>query len=78
MATTESEIMSMAMRLAAQGTQVGMTEAQIMALSATMSSLGIEAEAGGTAMTTVLKKIDKAVGDGGKSLQGFANAASYK
>ncbi|API92721.1 MULTISPECIES: phage tail tape measure protein [unclassified Virgibacillus] len=75
MATTESEIMSMAMRLAAQGAQVGMTEAQIMALSATMSSLGIEAEAGGTAMTTVLKKIDKAVGDGGKSLQGFANAA---
>ena len=75
MATTESEIMSMAMRLAAQGSQVGMTEAQIMALSATMSSLGIEAEAGGTAMTTVLKKIDKAVGDGGKSLQGFAKAA---
>ncbi|GIP63368.1 hypothetical protein J32TS6_19230 [Virgibacillus pantothenticus] len=75
MATTESEITSMAMRLAAQGSQVGMTEAQIMALSATMSSLGIEAEAGGTAMTTVLKKIDKAVGDGGKSLQGFAKAA---
>ncbi|GIP61937.1 hypothetical protein J32TS6_04920 [Virgibacillus pantothenticus] len=75
MATTESEIMSMAMRLAAQGAQVGMTEAQIMALSATMSSLGIEAEAGGTAMTTVLKKIDKAVGEGGKSLQGFAKAA---
>lgn len=75
MATTESEIMSMAMRLAAQGAQVGMTEAQIMALSATMSSLGIEAEAGGTAMTTVLKKIDKAVGEGGGSLQGFAKAA---
>lgn len=75
MATTESEIMSMGMRLAAQGKQVGMSEAQIMALSATMSSLGIEAEAGGTAMTTVLKKIDKAVGAGGKSLSKFAKAA---
>ena len=75
MATTESEISSMAMRLAAQGAQVGMTEAQIMALAATMSSLGIQAEMGGTAMTTILKKIQSAVGEGGKSLQGFAKVA---
>lgn len=75
MATTESEIMSMGMRLAAQGAQVGMTEAQIMALAGTMSSLGIQAEMGGTAMTTILKKIDSAVGEGGKSLSGFAKAA---
>lgn len=74
-ATTEAEIVAMGMRLAAQGKQVGMTEAQIMALAATMSSLGIEAEAGGTAMTTVLKKIQTAVGEGGKSLDGFAKAA---
>lgn len=75
MATTEAEISSMAMRLAAQGSQVGMTEAQIMALAATMSSLGIQAEMGGTAMTTILKKIQSAVGEGGKSLQGFAKVA---
>ncbi|PAE21960.1 phage tail tape measure protein [Bacillus sp. 7504-2] len=74
-ATTESEIVSMALRLAAQGKQVGMSEAQINALAATMSSLGIEAEAGGTAMTTVLKKIQTAVGGGGKALAGFAKAA---
>lgn len=75
MATTEAEIMSMAMRLAAQGKQVGMSEAQIVALSGTLSSLGIEAEAGGTAMTTILKKIQTAVGEGGASLEGFAKAA---
>ena len=75
MATTESEIMSMAMRLAAQGSQVGMTEAQILALSASMSSLGIEAEAGGTAMTTVLKKMQNAVSNGGNDLKAFADAA---
>src|SRR5690606_27415567 len=56
MATTEGEITAMSLRLAAQGKQVGMTEDQILALSAAMSSVGIEAEAGGTAMTTVLKK----------------------
>lgn len=75
MATTESEIVRMGMRLAAQGSQVGMSEAQIMALAATMSSLGIEAEAGGTAMTMVLKKIDRAVGEGGDSLADFAKAS---
>jgi TP901 family phage tail tape measure protein len=75
MATTESEISSMSMRLAAQGSQVGMTEAQILALAGTMSSLGIEAEAGGTAMTTVLKKIDSAVGEGDVMLKEFAKAA---
>lgn len=75
MATTEAEIVSMAMRLAAQGKQVGMTEAEIMALSGTMSSLGIQAEAGGTAMTTILKKIQTATGEGGKSLDAFAKAA---
>lgn len=75
MATTESEISSMSMRLAAQGSQVGMSESQIVALAATMSSLGIEAEAGGTAMTTVLKKIDGAVGESGKELDKFAKAS---
>lgn len=75
MATTESEIVSMGMRLAAQGVQVGMSEAQIMALAGSMSSLGIQAEMGGTAMTTILKKIDKAVGEGGKSIAAFAKAA---
>lgn len=74
-ATTESEIMSMSMRIAAQGKLVNMSESDITALAATMSSLGIEAEAGGTAMTTVLKKIDKAVGAGGKELQAFAEAS---
>lgn len=75
MATTEAEIVEMGMRLAAQGKQVGMSESQIMALSATMSSLGINAEAGGTAMTTILKKIQMAVGAGGKDLEAFAKAA---
>lgn len=75
MATTESEIMSMGMRLAAQGAQVGMTEAQIMALAGTMSSLGIQAEMGGTAMTTILKKLQRAVADGGVELRTWAEVA---
>lgn len=75
MATTEGEITNMAMRLAAQGKQVGMSEAEIMALAGTMSSLGIESEAGGSAMTQVLTKMQKAVMGGGKELDDFAKAA---
>lgn len=75
MATTEAEIMSMGMRLAAQGKQVGMSEAQIMALAGTMSSLGIQAEMGGTAMTTILKKMQGAAMDGGAALGTWAEVA---
>ncbi|CAG9608056.1 phage tail tape measure protein [Pseudoneobacillus rhizosphaerae] len=75
MATTEAEIVEMSLRLAGQGKQIGLTEAQITALAGTMSSLGIEAEAGGTAMSTVLKKMQAAVMNGGKSLNAFSKAA---
>ncbi|MDY6054340.1 phage tail tape measure protein [Micrococcus sp.] len=74
-ATTESEIVGMSMRLAGVGQQMGMTEGDVMGLAAAMSSVGIEAEAGGTAMSTVMKKIDADVRAGGKNLQGWANAA---
>ena len=46
-ATTESEIVAMGMRLASAGKLAGLTEPEIMALAAAMSSVGIEAEAGG-------------------------------
>lgn len=74
-ATTEAEIVAMGMRLAGQGAQIGMTEAQIMALAAAMSSVGIEAEAGGTAMSTTLKKMQTAVSLAGEDLDKFASVA---
>lgn len=75
MATTEKDIVNMAMRLSGTGAQIGLTESDIMALSASMASVGINAEAGGSAMSTVMKKIQNAVSDGGDDLQGFAQAA---
>jgi len=74
-ATTEAEIVNMGMRLAGQGAQIGLTEAQIMALAAAMSSVGIEAEAGGTAMSTVLKRMQTAVSLAGEDLDKFASVA---
>ena len=53
MATTEADIVSMAMGLAGAGKHVGMSEAQIMSFAAALSSVGIEAEAGGSAFSKV-------------------------
>lgn len=74
-ATTEADIVAMSTRLASAGTLAGLTEPEIMALAAAMSSVGIEAEAGGTAMTQTLGAIEKAVANGEEDLQEFARIA---
>lgn len=74
-ATTESKIVAMGTRLASAGKLAGLTEPEIMALAAAMSSVGIEAEAGGTAMTQTLNAIEKAVAKGGDDLAEFARIA---
>lgn len=47
----------------------------ILALSTAMSSVGINAEAGGTAMTQTMTAISKAVSAGGDDLETFAKIA---
>ena len=74
-ATTEADIVSMAMRLAGAGTQVGMTEANIVSLAAALSSVGIEAEAGGSAFSKVMVSMQLAVETGNDSLKDFASVA---
>jgi len=74
-ATTESDITQMGTRLASAGKLAGLTEPEIFALSAAMSSVGIEAEAGGTAMTQTLSAIEKAVVNGKEALDTYAEVA---
>lgn len=74
-ATSEAEIMNMSSRLAASSRLVGITTPNVLGLATAMSSVGIEAEAGGTAMSTVMTKVDKAVASGGAKLQNFAKVA---
>jgi len=75
MATTEAEISEMALRLAGAGKQVGMTEPQILGLAAALSSVGIEAQAGGSAMSKVMVNIQLAIAKGGEKLEQFADVA---
>ncbi|HEL2279030.1 TPA: phage tail tape measure protein [Streptococcus suis] len=75
MATTEQDIVDMGLRLASSGKLAGLTEAQIMALAATLSSVGMEAEAGGSAMSRVMQKMNTAVAEGEEALDKFAAVA---
>jgi len=75
LATTESEIVEMGLRIAGAGAQIGLTEAQILAFAGSLSSVGIEAEAGGSAVSRVMVDIANAVAVGGDSVKGFADVA---
>lgn len=74
-ATTEADIVEMATRLAATGELAGLSEAQIMALATAMSSVGIEAESGGSTMSKLLKKMQVAVETESDALKDFASVA---
>ncbi len=75
LATTESEIVNMALRLAGTGAQVGMTEDQILSLAAAASSVGLEAEAGGSAFSRVMSMMQLAAEEGGEALTALASVA---
>lgn len=75
LATTESEIAAMGLRLAGAGSQVGMSEAQILSFAGALSSVGIEAEAGGSAVSKVIVDMQLAVENGGDALESFASVA---
>lgn len=75
MATSESKISAMAQGVAAAGSQIGMSESEILGVSAALSSMGIEAEAGGTAISTIMSNIDKDVATNSENLKTWAAAA---
>lgn len=73
--TTEAEILTLSGRMAAAGRIAGLSEADVMGFAATLTSVGVEAEAGGTAMSKTFVKVRDAVLDGGDSLDTFARVA---
>lgn len=73
--TTESEITDLALRLAGTSKQVGMSESSVFGLAGAMSSLGINAESGGTSMSRVMQKVNTAVIAGGEEVEKFAKIA---
>ena len=74
-AATESEIAYMAVRMGKYGNTVGMSTADVLGYSAALSSMGIEAQLGGSAIGRTWLDIETAVGAGGEALEAYAKYA---
>ena len=75
LATTESDISNMALRLAGVSSAANFSQAEILGMSGAMSALGIKAEAGGSAMTRIIQDISKNVANGTDKVQEYARVS---
>lgn len=71
-AATEADIVEFAKRIAGAGKIAGLSVAEVEGIGAAFASVGVEAEAGGTAIQKVLTEITKAAAGSGDSLEIFA------
>jgi TP901 family phage tail tape measure protein len=74
-ASTEAEIVEFGLRIAGAGKLAGLSEADILSIGSAMTSVGVQAEAGGTAVQKVLLAITEAVVTGSPKLEQFAETA---
>lgn len=74
-ATDEASILALATRMASASHQIGLSTPEILGLSASMSALGVTAEAGGTAFSTTVQMITKSVAKGDDNLKKFAKVS---
>lgn len=75
LAATEAELLEFGLRIAGAGKVARLTEADVLAIGGAMASVGIEAEAGGTATSKVLLSMADAAKTGGKQLKLFGEVA---
>lgn len=74
-ASTEADIVAFSQRIAGAGKIAGLSAADIAGIGSAFASVGVEAEAGGTAIQKVLIALRKAAVDGGDELEAFAETA---
>jgi TP901 family phage tail tape measure protein len=72
LATTEGELLAMAQRMASTGELAGMSNEAILALAAGLTSVGINAEAGGSAAGKLMKQMQLAGETGRRAMQEFS------
>ena len=75
LATSEKDIMNMALRMAGIGRESKMAESDVLAFAGAISATGIRAEAGGSSFTRVMKTIISAVHNGGEELEKFGKVS---
>ncbi len=74
-ASTESQILEMAQRIGGAGATIGLSEQDVLGFASALSSAGIDAEAGGSAISRVFIDIAASVKTGGEKLNLFAQVA---
>jgi len=74
-ASTERDIVQMAQRIAGSGKIIGLTEGEVMGLANALASVGIEVEAGGSAISNIMIDISKSVSSGSDDLESWAAVA---
>lgn len=74
-ASTEGQILEMAQRIAGAGKTIGLSEADVMGIANALASVGIEAEAGGSAVSAIFMDMAKAAKQGAPSLKTWASTA---
>ncbi|QAY69980.1 phage tail tape measure protein [Xylanimonas protaetiae] len=74
-ASTERDIIQMAQRIAGAGEIVGMSEGDVMGLANALASVGIEVEAGGSAISAVMTDIATVVSTNSSNLTTWAAVA---
>lgn len=72
---TTGDVLSMALRLAGAGHAAGMSGPQILAFANAFAGVGVRAQQGGSAVSTAIGQIDRAVTKGGQSVANFAAVA---
>ena len=71
-ATTESEILTFALRIAPAAQTVGATAGEVLGLASALSSMGVPAERGGTAVQTMFTIMASAARAGGDDLSAMS------
>lgn len=74
-ASTEAQIVELAQRLAGAGKSIGLSEANVLSFASALSSVGLDAEAAGTAFSRVFITMGDAVANGGQKLDTFARVS---
>lgn len=72
--TYERDIMEMAQRLASMGKTSGLSAQEVLGLSTALTSIGLNAESGGSAISTVFGNINKNIASNTKQAQGKVQA----
>lgn len=74
-ASSEGDIITVATRFGAAGSQAKLSAAQVLGFASAIASLGVEPEAAGSSLSRLFNNVTKYIGTGDKKIKAFAKTA---